>query len=140
MIDAPANSIDLVRTRVTLAHLQANQERLHARLEATGLTSFVDRSEWLAANRTPDEALAERRKWARLGVSDPVEFDLARFIPAPPVHAPAGERLLAEIVTASRGRHWASRSAPKRHRKPYEPTPAQLRIAIAVLEKKEHHA
>jgi hypothetical protein len=58
-------STDLQNTRATLEGLQRDQDRLRAELELTGLTSFVDRSEWLLAHRTPDEKLADARRWAR---------------------------------------------------------------------------
>jgi hypothetical protein len=50
--------------RRVLDSLQAAQVRLHEQLEATGLTSFVDRSDWIIAHRTADEQLVWDRKWA----------------------------------------------------------------------------
>ncbi len=61
----------LVRTRALLADLAARQERLGAELEATGLTSFTDRADWLIAHRTADEQLAWRLHWLSLGITDP---------------------------------------------------------------------
>lgn len=63
--------IDLIRTRVVLAGLQGEQESLSAELEATGLTDFADRADWLIAHRTDDQRLAWERHWQRLGVSSP---------------------------------------------------------------------
>lgn len=62
---------DLLRTRVVLAELQMEQERLGAELESTGLTDFADRADWLMAHQSPDRKLAWRRHWQRLGISDP---------------------------------------------------------------------
>ena len=58
--------VDLIRTRVVLAELQAAQERLGAELEASGLTDFVERSEWLIAHRSPLDVLAAELHEARL--------------------------------------------------------------------------
>lgn len=58
--------IDLVRTRVVLAELAGEQERIAAELEATGLVEFVERSEWLIAHRSPLDALAAELHAARL--------------------------------------------------------------------------
>lgn len=60
--------IDLMRTRVLLARMQGEQERLGTSLERTGLTDFADRADWLMQRRTADEQLAWRRRWARLGI------------------------------------------------------------------------
>ena len=62
---------DMLRTRVVLAQLAGEQERLSAALNTTGLTDFADRADWLIAHRTTDEQRAWRRHWRRLGVSDP---------------------------------------------------------------------
>lgn len=106
--------IDLIRTRVVLAGLQGEQERLSAQLEATGLTGFADRADWLIAHRTPDEQLAWRRHWKRLGLSDP---------------EPRRERLPRP----------SSLSVPKRRRKPAPAVPVdrQLEIAMKALAKQE---
>jgi len=63
--------VDLIRTRVTLARLQGEQERLHAQLEAAGLTSFTERADWLMGHWSNDQQLAWRRRWQRLGLTDP---------------------------------------------------------------------
>lgn len=60
--------VDLIRTRVLLARMQGEQERLGASLERTGLTDFADRADWLIQRRTRDEQLAWSRHWARLGI------------------------------------------------------------------------
>ena len=58
----------LLRARRVLAEMAAEQDQLGAELNASGLTSFVDRSEWLIAHRTPLEALAwEIREAKRQG-------------------------------------------------------------------------
>lgn len=64
------HQIDLARTRVVLAGLQGDQERLHAELELTGILSFADRADWLLSHRSPDEQLAWRRHWLALGLTD----------------------------------------------------------------------
>ena len=43
----------------------AEEDALGEALEATGLTGFVERSEWLIAHRSPLRALAWERKWGR---------------------------------------------------------------------------
>lgn len=55
---------DIRRTKRVLAELAERQERLGRELEATGLTGFIERSEWLIAHRTPDEQLAWDRAHA----------------------------------------------------------------------------
>lgn len=57
---------DLERTRAVLADLARRQESLGELLDAAGVTDFIERSEWLAQHRTPDEALAVERAWSRL--------------------------------------------------------------------------
>lgn len=93
---------DMIRTRVTLAQLQGEQERLAAELDAGTVRGFADRADWLIAHRTPDEQLAWRRRWRALGVS----------FPEPSIHF---ERP-------------ASLAAPKRRRR-MKFTPEQLRVA-----------
>jgi len=70
------SAADLLVTAGVLAELAQRQEELRARLDASGLTSFVERVEWLRAHRSADEVLAEERAWSRLyrrhGVSVPV--------------------------------------------------------------------
>lgn len=59
----PVTADDLQRTRDLLAERAARQERLGRELDATGIRSFVDRADWLIAQRTPDEQLAWDRLW-----------------------------------------------------------------------------
>ena len=108
---------DLLRTRVVLAQLAGEQERLSAELNTTGLTDFADRADWLIAHRTPDEQLAWRRHWRRLGFSDP-EPRRERF--------PRSSSLAVPV-------------APKRRRKPVPviPVDRQLEIALQVLAEQE---
>ena len=108
---------DLLRTRVVLAQLAGEQERLSAELNTTGLTDFADRADWLIAHRTPDEQLAWRRHWRRLGFSDP-EPRRERF--------PRSSSLAVPV-------------APKRRRKPAPviPVDRQLEIALQVLAEQE---
>lgn len=61
---------DLERTRALLDRMNAEQERLAARLDGAGIASFADRADWLIAHRTPDERLAWRRHWIALGLTD----------------------------------------------------------------------
>lgn len=60
------NMADVAAARAVLAELAQRQEELGARLDASGLTSFAERVEWLRAHRSADEALAEERAWSRL--------------------------------------------------------------------------
>ena len=108
---------DVLRTRVVLAQLAGEQERLSAELNTTGLTDFADRADWLIAHRTPDEQLAWRRHWRRLGFSDP-EPRRERF--------PRSSSLAVPV-------------APKRRRKPVPviPVDRQLEIALQVLADQE---
>jgi len=104
--------VDLIRTRVTLARMQGDQERLHAQLEATGLTDFAERADWFMDHWTPDEQLAWRRHWKALGLHDP-EPRQPRFV----------RGSLAVVVK-------------RKHRKkppPVIPRDRQLEIALAVL-------
>ncbi len=54
---------DLARAQRVLAERQAEHERRWEALEATGLTTFLDRSDWLRAHRTADEIRADRLRW-----------------------------------------------------------------------------
>ena len=63
--------VDVLRTQVTLAGLQAQQDRLRDGLNRSGLTSTADRLDWLMGQRTPDEVLAWNRRWNVLGVACP---------------------------------------------------------------------
>jgi hypothetical protein len=105
---------DVLRTRVTLARLQGRQERLRDGLNRSGLTSIADRLDWLHAQKSPDEALAWRRKWRDLGLAEAHE----------PVEAFARPESL---------------SVPKRRKKPAPviPRARQLEIALAVMAAKE---
>jgi hypothetical protein len=62
---------DLTRTRDLLRRMQAENEHRSAQLAATGLTSFTDRADWLMDHWSKDQKLAWRRRWQRLGLSDP---------------------------------------------------------------------
>lgn len=57
---AAADRAGLNRARRVLTELQASHEAKWAQLEATGLTRFVERDDWLRAHRTPDEVRADR--------------------------------------------------------------------------------
>lgn len=56
----------ILRTRRVLEAMQREQEALGRELEATGLTSFADRADWLIAHRSPLEALAAELRQAAL--------------------------------------------------------------------------
>lgn len=108
---------DLLRTRVVLAQLAGEQERLGAALNATGLTDFADRADWLIAHRTPDQQLAWRRHWRRLGLTDP---------------EPRPERFDRPASLA------VSKRAPRRRKlPPVIPEDRQLEIALRSLAKRE---
>ena len=97
--------VDLLRTRVVLAQLQAEQERLGAELEASGLTGFVERSEWLIAHRSPLDALAAELKAARLaGYTTPWNRSVAK------------PKRRAKVVFSERQLAIARASQPKRIR------------------------
>jgi len=53
---------DIGNTEATLRDLAAVQDALTAELERMGLTGFLQRSEWLIAQRTPDEQLVWERQ------------------------------------------------------------------------------
>jgi len=57
---------EVERTRQVLKELAQRQERLGVQLEGLKISDFVDRAEWLASQRTPDEADAHARHWGRL--------------------------------------------------------------------------
>lgn len=63
-MDFQITPVDVLRTRVTLAQIQGEQERLAEQLRLTGLTEFVDRADWLIAHRSPDRRLAWSRYWS----------------------------------------------------------------------------
>ena len=62
---------DLQRTRALLRRMQRENERRLHELEATGLTTFADRADWLMGHWSADQKLAWRRHWERLGLTDP---------------------------------------------------------------------
>ena len=107
---------DMLRTRVVLAELAGEQERLSAALNTTGLTDFADRADWLITHRTTDEQRVWRRHWRRLGVSDP---------------EPRRERFQRSSLAVT--------VVPKRRRKPAPVIPVnrQLEIAMNALAKRE---
>ena len=114
-VEVAVSRADVLRTRVTLAGLQARQDRLRDGLNRSGLTSTADRLDWLVSQRSPDEVLAWRRHWRSLGVSNP---------------EPTGE-------VFARPESLSVPHAPRRvHRKKPEPVIArdrQLEIALAVM-------
>jgi len=69
---APSRAVDAARTRRVLAQLAAEQDALGEALEATGLTGFVERSEWLIAHRPADRALAWERRWSPIPDARPM--------------------------------------------------------------------
>lgn len=113
-IDFTITREDILRTRVTLAELAGEQERLAAALEETGITSFVDRADWLVSHWSADRQLAWRRYWRALGVVDPEprseHFDRGASLAVP-------------------------KPRPKRRRHKF--TPTQLRIAREWAERQE---
>jgi len=105
--------VDLWHTRNALQRMQADQERLREQLEATGLTSFADRADWLMLHASADEQLAWRRRWRALGVTDPEPRE-PKFVRGASLAAPR----------------------PRRHRR-REFTARQMEIAIAALAAQE---
>ena len=103
---------DMIRTRVMLAQLAGEQERLTGELAETSLVSHVDRADWLMSRRTPDERLAWRRLWRRRGLVDP---------------EPVFEQF----------HRTASLALPKPKRKRMKFTEAQLRIAAEWAARKD---
>lgn len=57
---------DVARTKRVLRARQARNEELGRRADELGLTGFVERSAWLLTQRTPDERLADERRWGAL--------------------------------------------------------------------------
>ncbi len=110
---------DVLRTRVTLAGMQARQDRIRDSLNRSGLASTVDRLDFLIAQRSADEVLAWNRHWTGLGVVRPA--------PQPEVFA----RPVSLSVPSS--------YKPKRRKRsiPVIAPDRQLEIALAVMAAKE---
>lgn len=106
---------EVIRTRVTLARLQGRQEQLRAGLNRSGLTSIADRLDWLHAQKSPDEALAWRRRWRDLGVAEE---------PAP-------------VEVFARPKSLSVRKSRRKKPAPVIPRDRQLEIALAVMAAKE---
>lgn len=110
---------EVLRTRVTLARLQARQDGIRAGLNRSGLTSTADRLDWLMSQRSADEVLAWNRRWHALGITHP---------------EPAAESF-------SRPRSLSVPKEPRRPRRrksePVIPERRQLEIAMAVLAAQE---
>lgn len=118
-VEVAISRAEVLRTRVTLAGLQARQDRLRDGLTRFGLTSTADRLDFLIAQRSPDEALAWTRHWRALGVTRP---------------EPTGE-------VFSRPESLSVPSTPRRRRRnrvaPVIAPDRQLEIALAVMAAKE---
>jgi hypothetical protein len=61
-VDNEISEVHIGNTETVLRDLAARQDALTAELERKGLTGFVARSEWLIAQRTPDEQLVWERQ------------------------------------------------------------------------------
>ena len=117
--DVAVSREDVLRTRVTLAGLQARQEQLRAAVNRSGLSSTVDRLDFLIAQRSPDEALAWNRSWRALGVSRP-EPSVAVFARPESLSVP-----------------YTPRTPRRKKSDPVIPRDRQLEIALAVMASKE---
>lgn len=111
-VETSATHADLVRARAVLAQRQAEHERLARELEATGITEFVDRADWLMAFWSADERLVWDRRWMALGISDPAPFQ-----------RPANSWLVVSRPTTAR-----------KHRPRNTFTPRELEIAMNALD------
>lgn len=119
--EVTVSRVDVLRTRVTLAGLQARQDRLRDAVNRSALTSTADRLDFLIAQRSPDETLAWTRRWRALGVKHPQP---TQSVFARPVS------LSVPKVKRSSGRK--SRPVP-----PAVSEARQLEIAMRVLAAKE---
>ena len=113
-----AERIAMIRTRVLLARLQGEQERLAAAFAASGLSSFSARVDFLIDRWTPDERDAWRLRWLELGIEPE------------PLWRPAWEFA------------WALTPPPPRRQRRVKRPPVisperQLEIAIAVLDARD---
>lgn len=107
--------IEILRARVVLARRQGEHERRMAALAETGITSFVDRADWIFDQKTPEEKRAWVRRWRALGLR---EID----------PKPEGfERGSLATIRRPRRRRPAPVIAPSR----------QLEIAMAVLDRRD---
>ena len=113
--DVTVSREDVLRTRVTLAGMQARQERLRDSVNRSGLSSTADRLDFLIAQRSPDEALAWNRSWRALGVSRP----------EPTVEVFARPESLSVPYTP--------RTQRRKKSDPVIPRDRQLEIALAVM-------
>ncbi len=106
---------DVLRTRVTLAGLQARQDALRDGVNRSGLTSVADRLDWLMSQRSPDEVLAWNRRWRDLGVvrAEPTSesFSRPKSLSVPKTVRPQRRKKSEPVIPKSR----------------------QLEIALAVL-------
>lgn len=108
---------DIARTKQTLLELAARQDRLGVQLAGLHL-GFLDGMDWLATQRTQDEALAEKRKWRILRR----RYEGSRSVPTPARTAVAFDSL--------------SVPRPRKHRF----TEAQERVAAAWAERQARAA
>lgn len=92
---------DLARTRALLQRMQAENEHRTAQLDAAGLTSFTDRADWLIDHWSKDQKLAWRRRWERLGLTDP-EPHLRRVEHSPQPTRPCERCGIPRVVKLTR--------------------------------------
>jgi len=118
-VEVGVSRAEVLRTRVTLAGLQARQDRLRDALTRSGLTSTSDRLDFLIAQRSPDEALAWTRRWRALGVTRPE--------PASEVFARPESLSVPSVPRRRRRKRGAPVIAPDR----------QLEIALAAMATQE---
>lgn len=118
-VEVAVSRAEVLRTRVTLAGLQARQDRLRDALNRSGLTSTADRLDLLIANRSPDETLAWSRRWRALGVDQPE--------PSAEVFARPESLSVPKVARRTR----------RRKPEPVIPKSRQLEIALAVMASKE---
>lgn len=117
--DVTVSREDVLRTRVTLAGLQARQEQLRDSVNRSGLTATLDRLDYLIAQRTPDETLTWVRHWRAMGVTRPE--------PTPDTYS-RPESLSVPYKPAQRRR---------KKTEPVIPRDRQLEIALAVMATRE---
>jgi hypothetical protein len=110
---------DVLRTRVTLAGLQARQDAIRAGLNRSGIDGTADRLDWLFSQRSPDEVLAWTRRWRDLGVArpEPIAESFAR----------------PRSLSVPR----AVRTPRRKKSEPVIPKSRQLEIAMAALATRE---
>lgn len=118
-VEVAVSRAELLRTRVTLAGLQARQERLRNAVNRSGLSSTADRLDFLIAQRSPDEALAWKRSWRALGIVRP-EPSTATYARPESLSVP-----------------YAPRTPRRKKSEPVIPRDRQLEIALAVMAARE---